>query len=142
MTTTSKKVSEVIENLQRARLTLPKELWQSNRRGDFLLSGLQAAVERHETFGNDTNAAEDGHEVGIADPSRDDVKVEVVVYARTCRCSKIPSDVKALGSHALAEQPLRMDAQLPEFKDFIMVSSAISETLRYGTTIKWPTAYG
>jgi FMN phosphatase YigB (HAD superfamily) len=79
----------------------------------------EALIEGLEGFGEDSCVGDGGHEVGVADPSWNDVEVKVVCDAGSSRPSDIPADIKSLGLHAFDEQFLREDAESPEVEDFI-----------------------
>ena len=58
-------------------------------------------VEWHEAFRNDAHAADNCHEVRVAYPAWDYVKVKVIMHSSPGGFSEIPADVEALGLDAL-----------------------------------------
>src|SRR5437764_4215317 len=63
----------------------------------------QQVVQRVERLDDDLDVGQDGHEVGVAVPARDDVPVEVAGKARPGGVPQVQPDVVAVGVHQLVE---------------------------------------
>lgn len=74
-----------------------------------------------EGLGEDSGVAEDGHEVGVAVPARDDVEVEVAGDAGAGGFAEVDADVEAVGLEGFLEEPLGFDGGVHEACAFFVV---------------------
>src|SRR5919107_4679221 len=79
-------------------------------------SALEAAAELvvggAEVFGDDAGLADGGHEVGVAGPAREDVKVQVVRDARARGLAEVHAEVEAVRAVDFGEYALGALRQL------------------------------
>src|SRR5689334_22134054 len=55
--------------------------------------GVEMAQGRTEVLRHHAHVGDDGHEIGVAVPTRHDVHVEVLADARACRLAEVDPDV-------------------------------------------------
>ena len=72
---------------------------------------------------DDADATDNGHEIRITYPARDDVEVEVVLNSGARGLSQIPADIESLGFDAFLEQALGMNAEVPKFEHLVVGES-------------------
>jgi hypothetical protein len=83
------------------------------------LDGEQALVERLKSFGNDPGLADDGDEIGVTHPARDDMDMDVVVHPGSGGAAEVPSDIESLRLDRFAEELLGVNDELPELQHLV-----------------------
>lgn len=66
-----------------------------------------------QVFWNDLRFADNGHEVGISPPPRNNVEMNMVDHARSCHLSQVDPDVEPVGPEALLQH---LDGRSDELK--------------------------
>jgi hypothetical protein len=76
----------------------------------------EAVVERFEGLGEDAGVGNDGHEIGIAGPTGNDVNVEVVGDACARDGTDVDAEIETLGFDDFAQEGLGEESQPPKFE--------------------------
>lgn len=62
-------------------------------------------------LGHYAGVLHDGHEIGVPLPARDDMEMQVLLYARSRRLPHVQADVETLRVHALPHYPAALARQ-------------------------------
>ena len=90
-------------------------------------------------LGQHARLADDGHEVGVAVPARNDVEVQVIEDAGAGRLAEVDADVDAVRRVRLGQCHFRVAASARSARtSSSAVASASVAMWRFGTTIRWP----
>ena len=122
--------------------TTPSGHWRVLRRSVGRPGVPQSVAGLEQVLGQHLHVGQDGHEVRVARPARDDVQVHVVGDARSGWTTEVPAQVEAVAAVGAAEGVDACDGQPVELERFLVGEVTEVPACRSGAAIRCPDEYG